>query len=279
MNMPKLFGKIRFSMTKNAPSILTGIGAIGVIATAYFSGKAAVKAEKLKTKIKWEDSSKKEDKKLVTEIICCYAPAVIIGGVTIASVLCSNHIYARRFKAVCKAYNQTADRYSVYKMAVASIAGKDVAEKIDKKVSEFETWSDEKKPSDDKILFIDVFSNQRFWSTELDVLNAQYHYNRNFQIREWATINELYDFYGIDHVEDVDIRGFDLYELESNWGYRTIDFENIRHEEDNGTVWYEIYMAIDPWILWEEETTEDSFTYLEEEETLRKEYERLCEEE
>lgn len=278
MNVSKIIGKLRFSISKNAPSILTGIGAVGIIATAYFSGKAAVKTNELKKRIKWKDYSKAEDRKLVAEIVCCYTPVVIIGGVTIASVLCSNGINTRRFQAVCKAYHQASDRYSVYKMATAAIAGKDISEKIDQRISKFETWSDEKKPADDKILFVDNFSQQRFWSTELDILNAQYHYNRNFQIRDWASINELYDFYGIDHIEDVDIRGFDRYELESEWGYKTIDFENQRHEEEDGTIWYEIFMPIEPWILFEEKLTEDGFSYLEENEKLYNEYKRHCEE-
>lgn len=263
MNISKSFKKIGNEITRNIPTILTCVGAIGLIGTAYLSGKAAVKTEKIKEEIQWKMYTKEEDKKRITEIALTYIPVFVAGGCTIVAIIFSNHIHTKRFKSVCSAYNKSIDRYSLYKLATVSVVGEETAKKIEDKIVDFQKEISKYPQEDTQILFIDNFSGQSFLSTELAVLQAQYDFNRNFQIRDFAYINELYDFYGIDHIEDVDILGFEKYELEAYWGYKTIDFNNQRHEEENGAVWYDIELVIEPWVIYEEKTTEDGFTYME----------------
>ena len=65
------------------------------------------------------------------------------------------------------------------------------------------------------------------------VLNAQYHVNRNLQLRGEVSINEYYDFLGIDKIENGDdiVWSYDQFVEESIlW----LDFNNMHTVLDDG---------------------------------------------
>lgn len=65
------------------------------------------------------------------------------------------------------------------------------------------------------------------------VLNAQYHLNRNLCLRGNVSVNEFYEFLGIDKIEHGDDIGWSMDELMEG-GVMWLDFENGRTQMDDG---------------------------------------------
>lgn len=93
-------------------------------------------------------------------------------------------------------------------------------------------YSSDLDPSE-KILCYDSYSKRYFESTMAAVLNAVYHINRNLQLRGDATINEFYEFLGIDGIEFGDEIIWDMNDLMEG-GIMWLDFENHRAVMDDG---------------------------------------------
>ena len=65
------------------------------------------------------------------------------------------------------------------------------------------------------------------------VLNAEYHINRNLQLRGYCTINEFYEFLGIDGIDYGDEIAWSLDSLMEG-GIMWLDFENHNAVMDDG---------------------------------------------
>lgn len=155
------------------PDILSGLATVGVVVTAYLSGRAAVKA------------SKKETKK---EKAKCYIPTVVAGAITIASIWGSRTISARQLASMTAA------------------AGYFVAKK--KKVDELKEDEKTKPVSVEETGFGDVlclesFSGRWFRSSVESVEQACHDldtiYKHDMEEKGYSarTLNELYFLLGI----------------------------------------------------------------------------------
>lgn len=82
---------------------------------------------------------------------------------------------------------------------------------------EFEDANEEQR------LFYDSFSKRYFQATISQVLQAEYHINRNMVLGAFVTLNDFYDFLGISHVEGGDVVGW-LLSDSMYW----IDFDNSK---------------------------------------------------
>lgn len=88
---------------------------------------------------------------------------------------------------------------------------------------EFEDANEEQR------LFYDSFSKRYFQATISQVLQAEYHINRNMVLGAFVTLNDFYDFLGISHVEGGDVVGW-LLSDSMYW----IDFDNSKAMVDDG---------------------------------------------
>ncbi len=128
MNVLKVTKMTEKFVSDNAPTILTGIGVIGTVATAYLTGKATVKAVKKVEEKKFikhlhepattavkknnEELNKTDTFKLVW---MCYIPPVAAGVGTIAAIVFANQINARRLAALAASYEILGGRFDEYK--------------------------------------------------------------------------------------------------------------------------------------------------------------------
>lgn len=115
-------------VSDNAPTILTGIGVIGTVATAYLTGKATVKAVKKVDEKKFikhlhepattavKKNNQELDKFDVVKLTwTCYIPPVAAGVGTIAAIVFANQINARRLAALAAGYEILGGRFDEYK--------------------------------------------------------------------------------------------------------------------------------------------------------------------
>lgn len=127
----KAIGK---TIEKNLPSILTWTAVATVIPTAIETARATLEA---KEKIE-EAEEKKRDKLTPSETVAavwtCYIPSVILGSITITSIIMSNSINQKRNLALAGVYSATESAFKEYREKTERLIGKSKATEIDDEI-------------------------------------------------------------------------------------------------------------------------------------------------
>lgn len=145
--------KIKFKAGTHSPEILVITGVIGAIAGAVIACKSTLKAEEIVKDAKEKretiesvakDRGRKdiysdEDHKRDIAILYCqtgikllkvYAPALIIEGLSIASILTGHDILRKRSAAIAAAYSALDKGYKEYRKRVSEAFGEDAERRI-----------------------------------------------------------------------------------------------------------------------------------------------------
>lgn len=243
------------TLKKASPTIMTCIGAIGVVVTAVLAVKAAPKATNIldEAKKRREDNLSNEGEKSsdlpIKEKVAltwtCYIPTTIAGITTICFIFGANVLNQRQQASLISAYALLDQSYRNYKRSVQNVFGeeghKNVLEdmsvqKVDPDhtitvIGAFENSTIDFNIPEEEHLFYDVFSDRHFTSTIGKVLQAEYHINRTFMINGCVTLNDFYSFLGLDEIEGGDKIGWEVdYDNEFYW----IDFNHSVSYLDDG---------------------------------------------
>ena len=223
--MNKLLSKTGCFIKKNVATILTGIGTAGVVITAVSAIKATPKALYSIEEAEKEKGDKLSNKEKIITTTHIYLPTIIIGVSTIACILGANILNKKQQASLISAYALLQKSYTEYRDKVNEMYGDDAA--VDKEMAK-DIYRDTKPEvsSEEKSLFYDMFSKRYFESNKVDVISAEYHFNRNFTLRGYATLNELYDFLGIDKIKGGDTIGWSIDAGMAFYGYSWVDFEH-----------------------------------------------------
>ena len=242
-------------LKKHTSTVLCITAAGGIIITAVLSAKAAPKAaELLKTKEADENRELTLREKIKTAAPA-YIPTVISCALTIACVFCANIMNKKQQASIASAYALLSSNFSNYKNKLQELYGEDAHDKIMEALNAEEARSipiyapsvcgecslglehtDERKR-----LFYDIYSERYFESTISQVLQAQYHINRNFVLGGDVVLNDFYLFLGIDKVDGGDDIGWSCL-----GGYEWIDFNNTISTLEDGTKYYRIDAMFPP---------------------------------
>lgn len=213
---------IRFAK-KNAPTILTFLGATGVVATSVLTAKATMKASKLLEEAEYKKENELTTFEIIKTVGPSYIPAVVVGMSTITCIFSANILNKRSQAALMSAYTLIDNSYKQYKNKVKELYGEEAHQKIIDSIA-IEKCKDihicaEALPSNctqeidddsDPRLFYDEYSERYFESTIEKVLLAEYHLNRNYVIRGSASLNEFYEFLGLDPTNYGNAVGWDI---------------------------------------------------------------------
>jgi hypothetical protein len=148
-----------------------------------------------------------------------------------------------------------SESYQQYRRAANTVYGEDADSKIiaevakKKYISADGCYIHDPDSASEELLFYDSFSQRYFTSTMSSVLNAQYHVNRNFALRGWSDLNELYDFLGLEEHSGGDVIGWSADEMIEGGLTPWIDFENRLVEMDDGLECYIISTLFEPTVL------------------------------
>ena len=191
--MTNLLQKSQMFLGRNASTILTCIGGIGVIATAVMSAKATPKAMTriaLAREEKGEELTKFEK---VQAAAAGYIPSVLMGVSTIACVFGANILNKRNQAALMSAYALLDNSYKDYKKKVIDIYGEEADAEVRTAIAKdrYEEGSMIVNPGNQ--LFYDEFSGRYFESTMEKLISAQYAINRKIQLEGGAYLNEFYE--------------------------------------------------------------------------------------
>ena len=238
---------------RHTSTVLTCLGGIGVVATSIMAIKATPKALELieeAKKEKGEELSKWETVKVAAPK---YIPAMMTGVATIACIFGANVLNKRQQASLISAYALLDESYKKYRRKVVELYGEETHRKVVDEIAIEEArevgitaeslcaniclTSDE--ACGDPVLFYDEWSHRYFESTIEQVIAAQYHINRNFVLRGYVTLNELYDFLGLEPTDYGNTVGWAV-EDELYW----IDFNQRKVLIDDEL---ECYIIETPW--------------------------------
>lgn len=253
--LQKAYFKTELYVKRNSSFILTCISAVGVVGTAITVAKATPKAVQ---KISNAENEKGEELNIIEQVIVAgpvYVPSVAIGVSTIVCLFAANILNKKHQTALTSAYMLAESTYKDYRNKTKELFGEEADTKIldaiakDKRKEDWTVYApgvNNLDLSGDNYLFYDEFGRRFFEATMNDVLNAEYHLNRNFALRGWADINEFYGFLGLDESDFGDTVGWiaDIF-YEDGLG-PWIDFDHRKITLDDGSEFISIGYVYEP---------------------------------
>lgn len=250
--MNQLVNKSQMYVKKNAPTILTVVGATGVVATTVSAIKATPKAVQILEAAETMKGGKLTNLEKIKMAGPLYIPTIIYGATTIFCIFGANILNKRHQASLVSAYALLDNSYKEYKKKVIELHGKDGELEIVEAIVEDKYEEEEPEVQDDKLLFYDKFSDQFFNSTMNDVLAAFYQINRHVNTNYCATLNDFYNYLDIPNIDGGNILGWSVGMNSEAYWQEWIDFGIEEKEMEDGTKCHTIIIYQEPMVDFDE---------------------------
>ena len=242
-------------LRRHSSTILTVLGAAGVVGTTVLAIKATPKAVKTiddAEREKGEELTKVEVVRMAGPI---YIPTIIMGSVTITCIFGANVLNKHQQASLASAYALVNSSYKEYQNKLKELYGEEADQKIREaivieKAKDIHISSEclcgkcdlsvEDSGSEPK-LFYDEWSQRYFEATIEQVITAEYHLNRNFILRGCAMLNEFYEFLGLEETAVGSTIGWAIGD-----DFYWIDFDHNKVTLDDGLECYIIETPFGP---------------------------------
>lgn len=232
-------------LKKNSATILTSVGAAGVVVTAVTAVKATPKALAILEEAKNEKEEELTNLEKIKYAGPVYIPSVLIGASTIACIFGANSLNKRQQASLASAYALLNNSYKEYKKKVIELYGEDGEEAVVRGIAQ-DKYEEADIPKDDEQLFFDEFSGRFFKSTMEKVQRAEYEINRDLVMRDWATLNDFYDYLKIPGLEGGETIGWSTPMNSDMYWQPWVDFSNVKAITDDGVEYYIVRMFQEP---------------------------------
>lgn len=242
---------------RHGSTILSVAGGVGVVLTTVTAVKATPKALESLEEAKKE---KNEDLTTIEKIKIAgpkYIPTILIGTSTIACIFGANITNKRHQAALVSAYTLVDSSFKEYKQKLKELYGEEThnnvvdaiaVEKVDRDWSVSGAYFGQscdlanEEACGEPVLFYEEISGRYFESTIEQVLNSMYHLNRNYILRGYAYLNELYDFLGIEQNDYGSVMGWAPNDESEYW----IEFNTRKTVLDDGLEVYILELPFEP---------------------------------
>lgn len=248
--MNKLVHQTKVFWRRHGSTVLTCVGGAGVIATTVMAVKATPKALKLIEKAEEEKGEKLTKMEIVKVAGPTYIPAAVTGVATLVCITGANVLNKRQQASVAGAYALLDSSYKDYKKKVAELYGEDADVQVKEEIAKDKYAETDIQVADDKKLFYDEFSKRYFEATTETVQHAEYQINRDLSMRDWATINEFYEYLGLDPIPGGDDLGWSTGMNFDYYWQSWIDFGHHKVVMDDGLECCIITLFADPTLDW-----------------------------
>lgn len=228
---PIVYKSVSF-VKRNSSTILTCVGAVGVVATAVTAVKSTPKALYLLEQAREEKGEELTKFEVVKASAPAYIPSVLIGASTIACIFGANVINQRQQAALISAYALLDQSYKEYKDKVLELYGEGADQLIKSEISKDIYEINEPEVDDGKELFFDYYSLRYFESTMADVYKAEYQLNQMLIKYGFVSLGEFYEFLGVEATPATYQVGWTVEGGGAFYGYSWIDFEHDECEVD-----------------------------------------------
>ena len=252
MNLKGTVSNIMLFCNKNSPTILTGFGIAGTVATGFLSYRSGLRAHDILERHKTDMSIVDEDdteakravmKETVSDMVPIVMPPLIMGAFTIGCIFMSNKINAQRIAVLATAYGMSEKKLREYEHKVNDLLGEkkaqDIRESISKDhVEEFkETHGN---PGSYPIPYgygelptIDEFSKRVFGCScqKIDGIVAKL--SARVLSENYISLNDLYDELGLETVQMGDKFGWIADDIMSTG---KLPIYSTPHKDENGVI-------------------------------------------
>lgn len=240
----------------HSSTVLTCVGSAGVILTAVMTAKATVKAVRLINEAECQKKEELTKMEIFQATATAYFPAVLIGASTIACIFGANALNKQQQAALISAYSLVDRSFKEYKEKLKELYGEEAHQEI---INSIVVEKAAKMhvhgaylfcgcslvdPEDDDSptkIFYDTYSDRFFEATMSQVLNAEYHLNRTFNLRGYITLSEFYEFLGLESTQAHDVLGWEIND-DTYW----VEFNHRKVPSDDGLEYYIIETMQEP---------------------------------
>lgn len=231
---------------QNKSSILAISGAIGMVASVGLAIRNTAKYKDIMQYPSKEDKPMDNVERLKVAVPL-YFPVVLLTGGSLACIIGATVLNAKHQRSMMAAYILLENSFKQYKDKVVELYGSDAQKKVETEITNDKF--DEQKPQlkiSENDLFYDEYRDEFFESTLDYVREAMYHVNRNFILRGYSTLNEVYDFLNLPHTDQGDVLGWSADYGWCYYGYSWIDYYCDRRESRDGKEYYAIIFPFPP---------------------------------
>lgn len=245
------YGSKRY-LKHHSSTILTCVGAVGVVLTAVTAATATPKAIKVLEKAKEEKGEDLTKLELLVAAGPAYIPTAAIGVSTIACIFGANVLNKRQQAAITSAYALMDSYHKKYRTKLKELYGEEADINIREAIitddcKDIDVWAPGCGAIDRKgERRIFEFNGRMFESTMESVINAEYHFNRNFSLRGDACLNEFYEFLGLSTTEEGSVLGWSCGQLIEEYETTWIDFDHHPITLEGGIECFIIETPIEP---------------------------------
>lgn len=246
--MNSLLSKSQTFVKRNSATILTCVGAAGVVATTVTAVKATPKAllllEKAKEE-KGEELTKLEAVKIAGPV---YIPAAVLGVSTLACIFGANVLNKRAQASIMSAYALVDSGYKDYRKKVDELYGDEAGNEVRAGIAK-DKYEDQPTPmlEDGKRLYYDYYSSRYFEARPFDVQKAEYEINRTLMMDDGVFLNEWYCLLGLERLEHGDNFGWNTCANMDAYWQTWIDFHHEKVVMDDGLECIIITFAQEPY--------------------------------
>lgn len=203
----------------NSPTILTGLGVAGTVATAIFAARAAfISAEILEMEARERRYKNQpfdlEDKVQMTWTL--YIPAVGMGVTTIVCIISANRIGSKRAAAMAAAYSLSEKAFTEYKDKVVEKLGEKKEQAVRDEIQQDRV---NRNPASEVIivsgdqLCYDSYSGRYFMCTVEYVKSAVNELNHRILSDNYASLSDFYHLLGLEPTSVSDEVGWNVDKL------------------------------------------------------------------
>lgn len=207
--------KIKNFCDENSMNILTGLGIVGVTATAILAAKATPKALELleeRDKFKQEEYGEPLTKtERVLAMAPAYIPAVLTGLATVSCIVGMNRVSYTKQASLMSAYAYLNSSYEEYRRKVKEVFGEEGANKVDEELEKEIALFDQYGSLFEKKVFYDKISKRYFEMSMYEIKDAEYKINRMFNFLGCLKLNEVYEFLNLNPTDFGDKVGWSAF--------------------------------------------------------------------
>ena len=241
-------------LKRNSSTILTCIGAVGVVATSIMAVKATPKALTLLEKAKEEKGEELTKFEKFRVAGPAYISTAVTVAATIACIFGAHVLNKKQQAAITSAYALLNQSYKEYKNKVDEMYGEEAGGNVRAGIAKdkYDELDVPRPVGGDSQLFYDFFSGRYFESTPEKVQWAEYELNRSVSVNGGASVNEFYDFLGLAELPEYDELGWSSAKIYEMYWHSWVEFEHETLDLDEDPEGYSclectiIHMPMEP---------------------------------
>lgn len=215
LNFKGIIESIKDYAVDNKPELLTGIGIVCGITAGVIAVKATPKALQLL-------EEKKEELEVDTLPVVdtvkttwkCYAPAMVMGGLSITCIVSASSMNAKRQAALFAAYKLSETALADYKEATVETVGerkeKDIRHAVAQKQVDRNPVVEQQVILTEKgsTLCLDPLTGRYFKSDSEQIRKAENEINRRLNYDYYVSLNDFYELLGLETTDLGEVLGW-----------------------------------------------------------------------